>query len=92
MFKYYIAYDLQAPGQDYERLISAIRVLGLHSRLQYSLWQLTSSLSQDAVFNFLSRFIDRNDRLEVMLCSSSRGTNRLSDIGKNAVIAALLKR
>ena len=92
MCQYYIAYDLQMPGQNYERLKSAIQNLGPNYRVQYSLWRLSTPFNEDAVFSFLSRFIDGNDRLEVIPYVSSRGTHRLPDIGRRAVVAALLRR
>lgn len=63
-----VSYDLNSPGKDYSRLISAIRQLGSTAcfRVQLSTWFLSSHKSAADVRNALTPFLDRNDTLLVV--------------------------
>ena len=39
----FISYDLKNPGQNYDRVITAIKGLGSWAKVQYSLWFVSST-------------------------------------------------
>jgi len=65
MKKYLISYDLDKPGQDYNRLIKELERLGA-SKILYSEWIFRSSSSASEIRNHLKAFIDSNDMLLVV--------------------------
>lgn len=62
----FVSYDLNAPGQNYEKLIEAIKTLGPWAKLQQSFWYVNSNLDAVAAGNFLKKFTDVNDYLIVV--------------------------
>ncbi len=80
MRAYLISYDLLNPGQDYKSLHEAIRNLdqtvwhGLES-----VWVLKSSYSASQIRDYLSQFLDFNDRLLVIAASPEWASRNLPD-------------
>lgn len=44
----FISYDLKNPGQNYDRVITAIKGLGSWAKVQYSLWFVSSTYTCQA--------------------------------------------
>jgi hypothetical protein len=65
MKKYLISYDLDKPGQDYNRLIGELDRLGA-LRILYSEWILRSTSNAANIRDHLRAFIDGNDMLLVV--------------------------
>jgi hypothetical protein len=61
-----IAYDLIAPGKNYERVQNAIRALGPWYKLQYSLYYVKSSLTASEAHRAVRLAMDANDKLCVI--------------------------
>jgi hypothetical protein len=61
-----IAYDLDAPGQNYEGVRNAIKSLGPWYQLQYSLFFVEANLTPEQAYNFVCAFMDQNDKLTVI--------------------------
>ena len=62
----FISYDLNSPGQNYEKLIAAMKTLGPWAKLQQSFWYVNSALDAAAAANKLREFTDSNDYLVVV--------------------------
>jgi hypothetical protein len=62
----FISYDLNQPGQNYERVIEAIKTLGNWAKVQKSFWYVRSSLSASQALERLKPSIDRSDSLFVV--------------------------
>lgn len=62
----FISYDLNAPGQHYDRVISAIKELGSWAKLQKSLFYVKTSLSDQQAFDRVHAVMDPNDSLVVV--------------------------
>lgn len=63
---YLISYDLNAPGQDYQKLFSAIKqISGGYTRCLKSTWLINTRLNADQIVKKLSNCIDKNDGLFV---------------------------
>jgi hypothetical protein len=63
---YFISYDLNAKGQDYEALFAAIKSLGGWAKVQKSFWYLKSAYNLEQVFQKIAASMDRNDSLMVV--------------------------
>jgi hypothetical protein len=60
-----ITYDLNRPGQNYPGMIEAIKRTGSWAHLQQSVWIIQSNFSAVSIRDFLTPYIDRNDKLFV---------------------------
>ncbi|TGP45543.1 hypothetical protein EN873_40745 [bacterium M00.F.Ca.ET.230.01.1.1] len=69
----FIAYDLDAPGQNYDAVRTAIRQLGTYWQFQYSLFYVHTALSPQEAYARVIAAMDSNDRLAVI--------NAAADIG-----------
>ena len=67
----FISYDLNTPGQGYERIIDLIKELGPWAKVQKSLWYVKSNRSADDAARYLRSVIDNNDSLIVIDASSN---------------------
>ena len=67
----FISYDLNSPGQDYEKVINAIKALGNWASVQKSLWYVNSSYSAEQAGNIIWRQMDNNDYLIVIDTSNN---------------------
>ena len=62
----FISYDLNQPGQNYERVIEAIKALGNWAKVQKSFWYVRSSLTASQALDRLKLVIDKNDSIIVV--------------------------
>jgi hypothetical protein len=62
----HISYDLIDPGQNYEKVIAAVKQLGSWAKIHYSYWYVDSHLSAEQALNILLKVIDSNDSLYVV--------------------------
>lgn len=67
----YISYDLKNPGQNYERVITAIKGLGLWAKVQYSLWFVSSTYTAKHAAEIVRDTQDSNDTLIVIDASNN---------------------
>lgn len=59
-----VSYDLNTPGQNYDRLIKRLTEIGA-KRILFSQWMLKSGLNAAELRDDLARYIDPNDKLLV---------------------------
>lgn len=69
----FIAYDLDAPGQNYDAVRDAIRSLGQWWQAQFSLFYVHTQHSPAEAFAIVQAAMDSNDRLAVINCASDLG-------------------
>ena len=62
----FISYDLKNPGQNYDRVITAIKGLGSWAKVQYSLWFVSSTYTAKQAAEIVRRAQDSNDTLIVI--------------------------
>lgn len=62
----FISYDLNAPGQNYERVISAIKSTGSWAKVQKSFWYVSSELTAEQVLARVWAVMDPTDSLIVI--------------------------
>lgn len=62
----FVAYDLDAPGQNYDLARQRIRELGAWWQVQYSLFYVSTSLSTQEAYSHVAQALDANDRLIVI--------------------------
>lgn len=72
-YNLFIAYDLDAPGQNYTAVQEAIKSLGQWHQFQYSLFYVHTDYSPPDAFTLVASAIDANDRLAVINCDSGIG-------------------
>lgn len=76
----FISYDLNSPGQDYEKVINEIKSLGNWAKVQKSLWYVNSNFTADQARQKVWAKMDANDSLIVIDASNnSAAWNNLSD-------------
>ena len=64
---YLITYDLNRPGQDYQKLYKAIEHLSNgYSHCLDSTWLINTDLDADKITRKLAPYIDKNDRMLVV--------------------------
>lgn len=62
----FVSYDLNNPGQNYERVITAIKGLGSWAKVQMSLWYVSSAYTAKQAAEIVRRAQDANDSLIVI--------------------------
>jgi hypothetical protein len=62
----HISYDLYAPGQNYEKVITAIKALGNWAKAHKSFWYVNSSYTAEQARDHVWRAMDSNDSLYVV--------------------------
>ncbi len=72
-YNLFIAYDLDAPGQNYDAVQNAIKSLGQWWQAQYSLFYVHTQHSPREAFALVQPAMDANDRLAVINCASDLG-------------------
>ena len=78
-----ICYDLNAPGQDYDKIRLAIEDLGAWCRFQRSSWVVKTNLNPTQVRDYLLQKTDRNDSLFVSHLNSQSAWSGLDpDVSK----------
>jgi hypothetical protein len=75
-----ITYDLNRPGQDYARLIDAIKGLGGWLHPLESTWLVKTDLTVSAIRDYLKQFIDGTDELLVMDVSGAAWASQASQV------------
>ena len=65
MSTYIINYDLVKPGQNYDRLIEAIKSYQQVRHPLESCWIIVSSQTPESIINYLKQFTDINDKILV---------------------------
>lgn len=65
-FNYFVAYDLDFPGQNYAAVIERIESLGGYAHMQMSLFYLKTDLTIIEVHNRIREVMDANDKLAVI--------------------------
>lgn len=69
---YSINYDLNKPGQNYDRLYEAIKSIGPWFHAMDSVWFVSSRSRADAIYEKLKPFIDSNDNLFIAEVTGNR--------------------
>ncbi|MBZ5706078.1 MAG: hypothetical protein LAN63_12040 [Acidobacteriia bacterium] len=64
MALYWVGYDLDKPGQQYQALINRLVELGAR-KILLSDWLLVNTATPEQIRNDLDRFLDKNDRIIV---------------------------
>lgn len=62
----FISYDLHQPGQNYDRVIAAIKQLGGWAKVHYSFWFVSSECLAKEAAAHVWAVMDRGDRLLVV--------------------------
>jgi CRISPR-associated endonuclease Cas2 len=81
MALFFVAYDLDRPGQKYQDLWDELESLGA-KRVQDSVWALKSNEKTVDLRNTLRQHIDENDRLLVIKASFWASRKSMFDITK----------
>lgn len=66
----FISYDLQSPGQDYARVIEAIKALGPWAKVLESVWYVNAAMTAESAAKHIFAHMDENDRLIVVDASN----------------------
>ncbi len=66
MSNYFISYDLNVPGKDYEVVYRAIKALGGWARVHKSLWYVSSPATSDQVYAAIAPAFDKSDQFMVI--------------------------
>lgn len=66
MAKFLIAYDLTAPGRNYDDLIDHLKSYGTFSHALDSVWMIVTPLSSGEVKDEIKKHIDSNDKVLVV--------------------------
>ena len=69
-FNLFIAYDLDAPGQNYDAVRTAIKSLGLWWQPQFSLFYVHTESSPQEAYAIIIAAMDGNDKLAVINAAS----------------------
>jgi CRISPR/Cas system-associated endoribonuclease Cas2 len=75
---FYIVYDLDKPGQQYEDLWNELDSLGA-KRLQDSLFALNSDSTKEEIYKAVHAHMDKNDRLLVVKSGGGLFINLMYD-------------
>ncbi|WP_204377165.1 CRISPR-associated protein Cas2 [Xanthomonas nasturtii] len=81
-----VSYDLYSPGQDYSKVIEAIKALGSWAKVHKSVWYVNSSYTATQAADKVWEAMDRNDSLFVVDATSNNAAwQNLSDEVSNHV-------
>ncbi|WP_312591156.1 MULTISPECIES: CRISPR-associated protein Cas2 [Stenotrophomonas] len=61
-----VSYDLYSPGQDYSKVIEAIKALGSWAKIHKSVWYVNSSYTAAQARDKVWATMDRNDSIFVV--------------------------
>lgn len=67
----HVSYDLYAPGQNYDSVITKIKTLGGWAKIHKSFWYLDTTLSAEQVAKAVWSVMDKNDSLYVVDASNN---------------------
>lgn len=62
----HVSYDLNSPGQNYDRVIAKIKTLGSWAKIHKSYWYLDTALSAEQVARAIWSSMDATDSLYVV--------------------------
>jgi hypothetical protein len=62
----HISYDLNNPGQNYEKVIERIKTLGNWAKIHKSYWYVKSNLNAEQAMNKVWEVMDANDTVYVV--------------------------
>ena len=62
----FISYDLNTPGQDYQKVFEVIKSLGNWAKVQKSFWYVNSKYSATQAVDIVWKSMDKNDSLIVV--------------------------
>lgn len=62
----HISYDLNVPGQDYEKVISKIKTLGSWTKIHKSFWYVDSAYSAKQAADLVRAAMDSSDTVYVV--------------------------
>lgn len=79
MANFFIAYDLNKAGQNYDGLIEQIKELDYWAHVQKSLWYVKTELDSITLFNKLRPYLDNNDSLAVIDAKDAVYWNTICD-------------
>lgn len=74
-YNLFVAYDLMAPGQNYEAVRDKIKQLGQYWQFQFSLFYVHTELSPTQAYAHIVAAMDVNDRLAVINAHDGIVTN-----------------
>ena len=77
-----VTYDLNQPGQNYSKLLAAIKAYPGWARLSESSYAISTSYGPQAVFDNLAQYLDRTDNLYVVTLQrpyGGRGPQKVND-------------
>jgi hypothetical protein len=80
----FISYDLNSPGQNYEKVIERIKSLGNWAKVQKSMWYLRTNHSHELIAKKVWEVMDSNDSLIVINTSTNNASwyNLDSEVSK----------
>lgn len=67
----HISYDLNSPGQDYTKVIEAIKSLGSWAKIHKSFWYVNSNKTCTQAADIIWKTMDENDQLYVVDASNN---------------------
>lgn len=67
----FVSYDLFSPGQDYSKVIDAIKALGSWAKVQKSVWYVNSTFTAEQAVAKVWATMDSNDSLIVIDASNN---------------------
>ncbi len=67
----FVSYDLYKPGQDYDKVIEAIKSLGAWAKVHYSFWYVNSQFTASEASKKVWAAMDKNDSLIVVDASNN---------------------
>jgi len=62
----FVSYDLNDPGQSYDKVAKAIKELGAWAKVQMSFWYVSSDYSAKQACQHIWKSMDSNDSLTVV--------------------------
>ncbi len=82
----HISYDLQSPGQNYDKVIERIKSLGGWAKIHKSFWYVDSRLTAAEACSQIWSVMDANDKIYVVDASNNNAAWRnLSDEAANYI-------
>lgn len=74
-YNLFIAYDLNAPGQNYDVVRDQIKALGQYAQLQYSLFYVHTAYNARQAHDAVRAVMDANDKLAVIEATAATITS-----------------
>lgn len=76
----FISYDLMSPGQDYEKVTDTIKNLGSWAKVHYSLFYVSTPLTETQAAEEIRKSMDSNDKLMVINANNAYWNNLPDEI------------